>query len=1707
MEIAALGLRVDGVDNIGKASQNLDDLKKSAQGAEGSLDSLSSDATRATKSIKEVGDQSDRSSSKISALGGVAKAAGGVIVAAFSVSKIAQYADAWSDMQSRVGAATGSMDTAGESMKRLLQIANASYSPLAQTSEIYSRNVSTFRDLGRSASDAADFTESLNNMLVLTATRGERAASVQNALSKAMAVGKLQADGLETVLANGGEVAQALATKLGTTVSGLRDMASQGKITGDVIASSIVGSLDDVRARAEEMPATLGDAFVRVGNNVTAFVGQMDQAAGTTSALAAKIVDLADAALEVGTKAIKVLSDNIDTIANTIILATKLTAAYVVAVYTIPAAKLAASTATTAYTAVLKLFTAQVVTATGALGLLQRSLMVVAAFIAGWQIGTYLRNEFEIFEKAGIKLASGIHQMAIQLGGYFERMGESISFALTNPLDAFRNKLADLLQLLTGLGQGALRALGLDGFADAISSGIEGIRSKTGKEHKAMLEQMKADTQREADAVSDIYADMFANVGKSAGANLEAVGKGLDDVLDRLGGFGGSLAATTTITKEQAKALAGLLAQAEITTKSANAMADAYLAGADSVRALTLEQKVEEQLLKTGASSRSAVVKALKDQQDALDRLDITKQVSSMLLLNKDLQAQIGILQANTKSTVAGREAQRAYNIEKQLTAALAGKNADALSKETKELRNQLKAQEDLREELEALGKIDRLIDSTATAQERLNRQLAELSELRTWAETPEQIRAIDRAMREAQREASQWAQWTESSLERVDSAFADAWRNIGDGFKGFRDNLTNAFKQMLAELAHMAITRPIIMQIGAAIGIGGGAGQIASMTGGGGIGGIANLASSAYSALTGWGPAAYSGFQSGGISGALNGVGGYYGSMFSGGLGGFQAGVQGAYLAPGLAGPTTAGAGGMMGAGSMVGNVAASAPWLAGLGGAFMGYQNSGFKGAASGAAGGYLGAKGGAALGGAAGTAVLPGVGTAVGSAIGAIVGGILGAIGGSKLFGGKWQTKAAGLALDVNDGDLRGWDYEYKKKKGGLFSSNKKKTSYSEMDAERLGLFTDAFDATKDSVSDLYKKLGFDVSDSVLSGLNIGLQQINTMGLSEEKAQEAVAKWFADAAETITSHIDKTVGSDLGLDFAGLQEFVGNLVGVNEVLRYLDVGMFDASVAGGKLAETLSGLAGGLDALSANAATYYDNFFSAEEKTEDAIDAITRTFKDAEVTLTDSRESYRKMVESIDLTSEAGQVMFTKMMALAGTAAQYFSIIEAQAAAAAQAAAQAAANAVNASMAQAGSAYSTLERSIAAERKRITAEFNAAAQAQQAASQASSQAAASIARAQSSSLSASMDISKRLIDIFKQIDNAVKSALDRLMGADAAVVAMRREQSLSIVRRALASGSLADTDGLADAIAASSIIDSASYKTAVELQREQGRTANLISDLGELNGKQLSAEEKIYARLSAQLEHTRSISSSVSSGFSGISSSMQAKYDADMAALDEELEAAKLQMDALGGVDNSIMSVREAVDVMNASVVAAIHQQNKFMSGDTSKTDLGSSAATSSNAGLEATIKRMYQGTLGYEADAQGVKHWTDRIKSGESLSVLQNALTSAAASAAAPKIPAFASGGFHSGGLRIVGENGPELEATGSSRIFNASQTESILNGSRSGDSTSAAITRLENTIAQQADALRSIAKHTRQSAQNTEILDRWDFDGLPQERTA
>ncbi|RRH71992.1 tape measure protein [Falsigemmobacter faecalis] len=224
----------------------------------------------------------------------MAKSAGGLLAGYFAVNAIKDAADKWSDLSSRVGMAVGSLALAPEIMDRISKMARASYSDLGQTAEAFIANRTALADLGYTTDKQLDYTEALNNALVVSGAKGERAASVQNALAVAMATGKLSGDGLNSVLAHGGRVAQALADKLGTTVSGLRAVGSKGKITASVISGALIGSLEQLREEAAEMPATIGDGFTLLSNAFLRLIGVFDQVSGASGSVANALVTIAD---------------------------------------------------------------------------------------------------------------------------------------------------------------------------------------------------------------------------------------------------------------------------------------------------------------------------------------------------------------------------------------------------------------------------------------------------------------------------------------------------------------------------------------------------------------------------------------------------------------------------------------------------------------------------------------------------------------------------------------------------------------------------------------------------------------------------------------------------------------------------------------------------------------------------------------------------------------------------------------------------------------------------------------------------------------------------------------------------------------------------------------------------------------------------------------------------------------------------------------------------------------------------------------------------------------------------------------------------------------------------------------------------------------------------------------------------------------------
>lgn len=89
------------------------------------------------------------------------------------------------------------------------------------------------------------------------------------------------------------------------------------------------------------------------------------------------------------------------------------------------------------------------------------------------------------------------------------------------------------------------------------------------------------------------------------------------------------------------------------------------------------------------------------------------------------------------------------------------------------------------------------------------------------------------------------------------------------------------------------------------------------------------------------------------------------------------------------------------------------------------------------------------------------------------------------------------------------------------------------------------------------------------------------------------------------------------------------------------------------------------------------------------------------------------------------------------------------------------------------------------------------------------------------------------------------------------------------------------------------------------------------------------------------------------------------------------------------------------------------------------------------------------------------------------------------------------PAFAAGGYHSGGVRLVGEDGPELEFTGPSRIVSARDTRGAL---------SVFDEQTKVLVALRDDLRAGLAAVSLGVQRSAKVLGRWETDGMPEVRS-
>ena len=269
---------------------------------------------------------------------------------------------------------------------------------------------------------------------------------------------------------------------------------------------------------------------------------------------------------------------------------------------------------------------------------------------------------------------------------------------------------------------------------------------------------------------------------------------------------------------------------------------------------------------------------------------------------------------------------------------------------------------------------------------------------------------------------------------------------------------------------------------------------------------------------------------------------------------------------------------------------------------------------------------------------------------------------------LFGGgtNYEYAGAGIKMDsVSVGQLAGGqqanvqNYATTKaiEDGGWFSSDtiSYSTQYQKADDQVTKLFTDVFASMGKTLTTLTEGLGGDMSKALAETFSIPL--VNLQGKTGDEIDKLINGVISAAGDAAVKNVLGTIVSVYQQAGEGLLEtatrlFVGKEV-VAETLRKTNQTMTGDLIA---TSQAMIDMAGGLDKLTESATKYYDAFFSDSEKQKNLYADLQTTMESIGQVMPATNEEFRKIVESLDLSTEAGKKSYVTMMSLSAEMDNY-------------------------------------------------------------------------------------------------------------------------------------------------------------------------------------------------------------------------------------------------------------------------------------------------------------------------------------------------------------------------------------------------------------------------------------------------------------------
>ena len=222
---------------------------------------------RVTGNIQRVGAAASRTSASVNLLRKALLLLGGLAV----VRSLVNFVDTFTNIQNRLKLVTGGMQELTAVTQELFQVSKRTRADFEATAQVYARTALATKDLGISQEETLQFTEALNQAVILSGASAQEANAGLRQLSQGLASNRLSGDELRSVLEQLPLVADVIAESMQVTRGELRKMGEQGLITADIVLKAFREARVELAEKFAETIPTIGQPCGQFGR-----VGQID---------------------------------------------------------------------------------------------------------------------------------------------------------------------------------------------------------------------------------------------------------------------------------------------------------------------------------------------------------------------------------------------------------------------------------------------------------------------------------------------------------------------------------------------------------------------------------------------------------------------------------------------------------------------------------------------------------------------------------------------------------------------------------------------------------------------------------------------------------------------------------------------------------------------------------------------------------------------------------------------------------------------------------------------------------------------------------------------------------------------------------------------------------------------------------------------------------------------------------------------------------------------------------------------------------------------------------------------------------------------------------------------------------------------------------------------------------------------------------------